>query len=94
MIEFNDSFSQAAVAETMCAHSGLAKLISQRLMLPCFAYGGVLAAPWWCPARCCTRPRSLSVHGICVNTCRERLTSLAFAALVMQQANRSASGNR
>lgn len=38
MIEFNDSFSQAAVAEAMCAHSGLAKLISQQLMLPSFAY--------------------------------------------------------
>ena len=29
MIEFTDSFSQAAVAEAMCAHPGLAKLISQ-----------------------------------------------------------------
>lgn len=37
MIEFNDSFSQAAVAEAMCAHPALAKLISQ-LMLPGFAY--------------------------------------------------------
>ena len=37
MIEFNDSFSQAAVAEAMWAHSGLAKLISQQLMLPGFA---------------------------------------------------------
>ncbi|MCS3791227.1 hypothetical protein [Aeromonas hydrophila] len=54
MIEFNDSFSQAAVAESMCAHSGLAKLISQQLMLPSFAYahdvegwriGGPLVAP-------------------------------------------------
>jgi len=54
MIEFNDSFSQAAVAEAMCAHSGLAKLISQQLMLPSFAYahdvegrriGGPLVAP-------------------------------------------------
>ena len=34
MIEFTDSFSQAAVAEAMCAHPGLAKLISQQLMLP------------------------------------------------------------
>ncbi|MEN3761844.1 hypothetical protein [Aeromonas veronii] len=38
MIEFNDSFSQAAVAEAMCAHPALAKLISQQLMLPGFAY--------------------------------------------------------
>ena len=38
MIEFNDSFSQAAVAEAVCAHSGLAKLINQQLMLPSFAY--------------------------------------------------------
>lgn len=54
MIEFNDSFSQASVAEAMCAHSGLAKLISQQLMLPGFAYahdvegrriGGPLVAP-------------------------------------------------
>ena len=54
MIEFNDSFSQAAVAEAMCAHPGLAKLISQQLMLPGFAYahdvegrriGGPLVAP-------------------------------------------------
>ncbi|WMX35177.1 hypothetical protein RE654_02660 [Aeromonas caviae] len=54
MIEFNDSFSQAAVAEAMCAHAGLAKLISQPLMLPGFAYahdvegrriGGPLVAP-------------------------------------------------
>ncbi|HHQ4919067.1 TPA: hypothetical protein ACSPZ8_004010 [Aeromonas hydrophila] len=48
------SFSQAAVAEAMCAHSGLAKLVSQLLMLPGFAYahdvegrriGGPLVAP-------------------------------------------------
>ncbi|WP_324010890.1 hypothetical protein [Aeromonas hydrophila] len=54
MIEFNDSFSQAAVAEAMCAHLALAKLISQQLMLPGFAYahdvegrriGGPLVAP-------------------------------------------------
>ena len=54
MIEFTDSFSQAAVAEAMCAHPGLAKLISQQLMLPGFAYahdvegrriGGPLVAP-------------------------------------------------
>jgi len=54
MIEFNDSFSQAAVAEAMCAHPALAKLISQQLMLPGFAYahdvegrriGGPLVAP-------------------------------------------------
>lgn len=54
MIEFNDSFSQAAVAEAMCAHPGLAKLISQQLMLPGFTYahdvegrriGGPLVAP-------------------------------------------------
>ncbi len=54
MIEFNDSFSQAAVAEAMCAHLALAKLISQQLMLPGFAYahdvdgrriGGPLEAP-------------------------------------------------
>jgi len=38
MIEFNDSFSQVAVAEAMCAHPALAKLISQQLMLPGFAY--------------------------------------------------------
>lgn len=54
MIEFNDSFSQAAVAEAMGAHPALAKLISQQLMLPAFAYahdvegrciGGPLVAP-------------------------------------------------
>ena len=54
MIEFKDSFSQAAVAEAMRAHPGLAKLISQQLMLPGFAYahdvegrriGGPLVAP-------------------------------------------------
>ncbi|HEH9431387.1 TPA: hypothetical protein SIA29_002225 [Aeromonas sobria] len=54
MIEFNDSFSQAAVAEAMCAHAGFAKLISQQLMLPGFAYahdvegrriGGPLVVP-------------------------------------------------
>ncbi|MGL5214283.1 MAG: hypothetical protein ACRC8R_04025 [Aeromonas hydrophila] len=54
MIEFNDSFSQAAVAEAMCAHPALTKLISQQLMLPSFAYahdvegrriGGPLVAP-------------------------------------------------
>ncbi|MGU5725779.1 hypothetical protein [Aeromonas caviae] len=48
------AFSQAAVAEAMCAHSGLAKLVSQLLMLPGFAYahdvegrriGGPLVAP-------------------------------------------------
>ncbi|MGL6497260.1 hypothetical protein [Aeromonas dhakensis] len=38
MIEFTDSFSQAAVAEGICAHPALAKLISQQLMLPGFAY--------------------------------------------------------
>ncbi|WOQ14084.1 hypothetical protein [Aeromonas media] len=38
MIEFNDSFSQAAVAEAMCTHTGLAKLISHQLTLPSFAY--------------------------------------------------------
>ncbi|MDQ1885336.1 hypothetical protein RA180_15210 [Aeromonas salmonicida] len=54
MIEFNDSVSQAAVAEAMGAHPALAKLISQQLMLPGFAYahdvegrriGGPLVAP-------------------------------------------------
>ena len=54
MIEFTYSFSQAAVAEAMCAYSGLAKLISQQLMLPGFAYthdvegqriGGPLVVP-------------------------------------------------
>ena len=99
MIEFNDSFSQASVAEAMCAHSGLAKLISQQLMLPGFAYAHdvegrrIGVARWWPPTLCCTRPRSLSVHGICVSTCHERLTSPAFAAPVMQRVNRSASGN-
>ncbi|MGL6608186.1 hypothetical protein [Aeromonas hydrophila] len=34
MIEFNESFSPAAVADTMCAHAGPTKLISQQLMLP------------------------------------------------------------
>lgn len=38
MIEFNDSFSQAAVAEAMCAHPCLTKLITHQLMLPGFAY--------------------------------------------------------
>ena len=54
MIEFIDSFSQAAVAEAMCVHPGLAKLIAQQLMLPGFAYahdiegrriGNLLVAP-------------------------------------------------
>lgn len=38
MIEFTDSFSQAAVAEAMCAHPQLALLITHQLMLPSFAY--------------------------------------------------------
>jgi len=38
MIEFIDSFSQAAVAEAMCAYPGLTKIITQQLMLPDFAY--------------------------------------------------------
>ncbi|UNP89279.1 hypothetical protein MNZ22_02055 [Aeromonas encheleia] len=38
MIEFNDSFSQAAVAEAMCTHPGLTQLIAHQLMLPGFAY--------------------------------------------------------
>ncbi|WP_447835550.1 hypothetical protein [Aeromonas salmonicida] len=95
MIEFKDSFSQAAVAEAMCAHSGLAKFISQQLMLPGFAYAHdvELAARWSRPTQYCTRQRSLSAHGICVNTCRVRLTSPDFAAPVMQRGNRSVSGN-
>ena len=99
MIEFNDSFSQAAVAEAMCAHpAALAKLISQQLMLPGFAYahdveGRRIGGPLVAPTRCCTRPRSLSVHGICVNTCHVRLTSPAFAVPVMQRVSRSVSGN-
>lgn len=38
MIEFNDSFSQAAVAQALCAHPGLTKLITHQLMLSGFAY--------------------------------------------------------
>lgn len=38
MIEFNDSFSQAAVAEAMCTHPALSKIICQQLILPGFAY--------------------------------------------------------
>ena len=98
MIEFTDSFSQAAVAEAMCAHPGLAKLISQQLMLPGFAYahdveGRRIGGPLVAPNPGCTKPRSLSAHGICVSTCHERLTLPAFVAPVMQRANRSASGN-
>ncbi|WMJ04407.1 hypothetical protein [Aeromonas veronii] len=98
MIEFIDSFSQAAVAEAMCVHPGLAKLIAQQLMLPGFAYahdieGRRIGNHWSRPIRCCTRPCSLSVHVTCVSTCHERLTSPAFVAPVMQRVNRSASGN-
>lgn len=38
MIEFTDSFSQAAVAEAMCAHPELARLITHQLQLPTFTY--------------------------------------------------------
>ena len=38
MIEFTDSFSQAAVAQALCTHPDLVQMLSHQLALPSFAY--------------------------------------------------------
>ena len=38
MIEFTDSFSQAAVAQALCMHPDLVQILSHQLTLPSFAY--------------------------------------------------------